>query len=49
MDEARADLLSPILTTAQRLGYGRTFSIVVIVIPDRGRLGGGRRDNLGLW
>jgi len=39
-------VLPPILPPAQRVGYGRTLSIAVIVIADGGRVHSGRRD---LW
>ena len=38
-------VLPPISTSTQRVGYGRILSIVVIVIADRGRLCGARRDH----
>ena len=44
VNEARDDLLPPILPPAQQVGYGRTLRIVVIVIADRGRQYSGRRD-----
>jgi hypothetical protein len=39
-----AGVLPPILPSTQRVGYGRTLRIVVIVIAARGRFCTARRD-----
>jgi len=44
MDEVRVGVLPPFLPSAQRVGYGRILSMLVIVIADRARRGGVRRD-----
>ena len=44
MDEVRVGVLPPFLPSAQRVGYGRILSMLVIVIADRARRGSARRD-----
>ena len=41
-----SDVLPPILLPAQRVGYGRTLSIVVIVIAARARACSARREDV---
>jgi len=47
MDEARADLLLPILPSAQQVALSlRLLSMLVIVIADRARQGSARREEV---